>query len=79
MAELTVALRLAGGALGALGAVLLFIEFFQIPSYVEYNPDFGSYSFDLSPEEAVEYSWFGRIGALLLALAFALQFLAAFL
>jgi hypothetical protein len=79
MAELTVTLRLAGGALGALGAVLLFIEFFQIPSYVEYNPDLGSYSFDLSPEEAVEYSWFGRTGALLVALAFALQFLAAFL
>jgi len=79
MVELTPTLRLAAGALGALGATLLFLEFFQVPSYIEYNPELSSYSLDLSPTEAAEYTWFGRTGALLLALAFALQFVAAFL
>lgn len=79
MAALTPTLRLAAGALGVLGAMLLFIEFFQVPSYLEYNADIRSYSFDLSPDDAAEYTWFGRAGALLLALAFALQFFAAFL
>jgi hypothetical protein len=79
MVALTTTLRLAGTALGAVGAVLLFLEFFQIPSYVEYDPDFGSYSFNLSPDDVRENTWFGRAGALLLALAFSLQFLAALL
>jgi NhaP-type Na+/H+ or K+/H+ antiporter len=72
-------LRLAGAAIGAVGAVLLFVEFFQVPSYVDYDTDFESYNLVISPTEAREYTWFGRIGALALALAFTLQTVAAFL
>ena len=72
-------LRLAGAAIGAVGAVLLFVEFFQMPSYVDYDTDFESYNLIISPTEATEYTWFGRIGALALALAFTLQTVAAFL
>lgn len=79
MATLVATLRLAGPALGAIGAALLFIEFFQLPSYFRYDTDFESYSIDISPEDAQEYTWLGRIGVLLLALAFIIQFLAAFL
>jgi hypothetical protein len=79
MVEVTAALRLAAGAFGTVGGVLLFVEFFQIPSYITYTQNIGSHSFDLSPDDVQEYTWFGRAGALLLALAFALQFLAAFL
>lgn len=79
MVDVTAALRLAAGAFGTVGGVLLFVEFFQVPNYVDYNQNIGAYSFDLSPEDVQEYTWFGRAGALLVALAFALQFLAAFL
>ena len=79
MATLSETLRLAGAALGALGAVLLFIEFFQLPSYLRYDTDFESYSVEISPKEADEYTWFGRIGAFLLAAAFGLQLAAGFL
>ncbi|MGM0397938.1 MAG: hypothetical protein ACQEQY_02995 [Halobacteriota archaeon] len=72
-------LRLAGAAIGAIGAILLFIEFFQVPSYVRYDTDFESYNLEISPATASEYTWFGRIGALALALAFSLQLLAGFL
>lgn len=72
-------LRLVGYAVGALGAMLLFLEFFQQPSYVEYEPEFDSYSVDISPMEVVEHTWIGRAGALLIGLAFALEFLATFL
>lgn len=79
MATLSETLRLAGAALGALGAILLFIEFFQLPSYLRYDTDFESYSVEISPKEADEYTWFGRIGAFLLATAFGLQLAAGFL
>lgn len=79
MATFVETLRLAGPALGAIGASLLFIEFFQLPSYFRYDTDFESYSVDISPEDAQEYTWIGRIGVLLVALAFIVQFLAAFL
>lgn len=79
MATLTGTLTLAGAALGAVGAVLLFIEFFQLPSYVRYDTDFESYSVEISPNEADEYTWFGRIGAMLLAVGFGLQLAAGFL
>lgn len=72
-------LRLAGAAIGAVGAILLFIEFFQVPSYVNYDTDFESYNLEISPTTASEYTWFGRIGALAIALAFSLQLVAAFL
>lgn len=73
------AVSLVGYALGTLGAVLLFVELFQLPSYVDYQEALGSYSVTASPRDAREYTWAGRVGALLVALAFALQFVAAFL
>ena len=79
MVAYSVAVELAGYALGALGGVLLFVELFQLPSYVSYQEQYGSYNVSISPNDAREYTWAGRIGALLIALAFALQFLAAFL
>lgn len=72
-------LRLSGLALGALGGGLLFIEFFQLPSYVEYKERYGDYKLDLSPDEMQQYTPFGRVGALLISLSFALQFIAVFL
>ena len=77
MLSLSLALTLAGDALGAFGGLLVFIEFFQIPSYLEYEPEFDSYNFDISPLEVTEHTWIGRIGGLLIGLAFALQFTAA--
>ena len=70
-------LSLAGSAMGALGGALVFVEFFQTPSYLNYDPEFGSHDIQLTPVEVDEYTWAGRIGALLIALAFALQFVAA--
>ncbi len=77
--ELPVLLQLAGSGIGAVGAVLVCFEFFRQPSYVEYDPDLGMYSIDISPAEVVEHGWAGRGGALLVALAFALHFFATFL
>jgi hypothetical protein len=79
MAELATTLRLVGAAVGVLGATLLFLEFFQFPSYIDYNSDMGSYSIEFSPDDPREYTWVGRVGALCLAIAFAIQFLATFL
>lgn len=78
MASLASTLQLSGAALGAVGAALLFIEFFQLPSYVRYDMDFKSYSVEISPKEADEYTWFGRVGALLLSVGFGLQLAAGF-
>ena len=77
MVDLAGALQLAGYALGALGAGLLFIELFQLPSYLDYQPEFEDYTLTMSPENPAEYTAAGRVGALLLALAFALLFVAA--
>lgn len=79
MVELVLALELGGYALGALGAALVFFEFFQIPSYVEYSQEYNDYSVDISPRDVTEHTWVGRIGAFLLSVAFALQFVAALL
>lgn len=79
MVAYVLALELAGYALGALGASLVFFEFFQMPSYVEYNTEYNDYNIDISPKEATEHTWVGRVGAFLLAVAFALQFLVALL
>lgn len=79
MVTYVLALELAGYALGALGASLVFFEFFQMPSYVEYDTEYNDYSVDISPREATEHTWVGRVGAFLLAIAFALQFFAALL
>jgi hypothetical protein len=77
MVDVAGTLQLAGYALGALGAGLLFIELFQLPSYVDYQPEFEDYTLTMSPEDPAEYSAAGRVGSLLLALAFALLFVAA--
>ena len=79
MVDFVLALELSGYALGALGGALVFFEFFQIPSYVEYSEEYNDYSVDLSPKEVVEHTWIGRVGAFLVTLAFALEFLAALL
>lgn len=76
MAGLSGSLSLAGSGLGVIGAALLFLEFFQAPSYVNYDTDFNEYNVDITPAEVDEYTWIGRVGALLLALGFALHFLA---
>lgn len=76
MVTLSLALTLAGDALGVLGGLLVFVEFFQFPSYIEYEPEFDSYNFDISPLDVTEHTWIGRIGGLCIALAFALQFAA---
>ncbi len=70
-------LHLAGYALGAVGGTLVFVEFIQVPSYVEYEPEFDTYSLDLSPTELREYTLAGRVGSLCLAVGFALLFVAA--
>jgi hypothetical protein len=67
-------LRLAGSALGALGGLLVFVEFFQTPSYIDYNPDFDDYDLDMAPQEVQEHTWVGRTGGLLLGVGFALLF-----
>lgn len=79
MVDVAGALRLAAYALGAVGAGLLFIELFQLPSYLEYRQEFTDYKLTMMPEHPTEYTWVGRTGALLLALTFALLFLAALL
>lgn len=79
MVDYVLWLRLGGHALGALGAVLVFLEFFQVPSYWEYDTELMYYSINHGPNDIQEYTWFGRVGALLVALAFTLQFFAVFL
>ena len=79
MVTLVSSIQLAAYALGALGAGLIFIEFFQQPSYVQYNKEFNDYTIEMSPSEVRQHTWIGRAGAFLLAVAFALQFLAVLL
>lgn len=79
MVEVVTAIRLAGSALGVLGAILVFLELFQVPSYITYDPNIDAYSIAHAPNNPREYTWVGRIGALAIAVAFAAQFLATFL
>lgn len=79
MVDVVSALELSGYGLGALGAALVFFEFFQLPSYVEYSEEYNDYSMDISPAEVTEHTWIGRVGAFLIAVAFALEFLAVLL
>lgn len=71
--------RMAGYALATLGMLLVFLEFFQQPSYVSYDPEFDDYSIDISPSALREHTWIGRLGALFAAAGFAVEFLAFFL
>ncbi|SDZ84751.1 hypothetical protein SAMN04488065_0750 [Haloplanus vescus] len=72
-------LRLLGTALGTLGGALVFVEFFQYPSYVQYSPEFQDYRLDASDAGIREHTWLGRIGGLCVSLGFALLFVATFL
>jgi len=79
MADLIGLLSLAGYGLGTMGGALVFVEFFMTPSYIEYEPSWEGWNIAVNPTEADEYTWAGRIGALLTALAFALLFVATLL
>lgn len=79
MVALVEALRLAAYALGAVGSVLTFVEFFQLPSYISYDTNIQSWEVHRAPNEVQEHTWFGRTGGLMLALAFALLFVAELL
>ena len=72
------ALRLLGSALGALGGALVFVEFFQLPSYVEYDPEFQDYRIETGRTDVREHTWIGRIGGFCIALGFSLLFVATF-
>lgn len=76
MAGIGSAIALAGSALGTLGGVLVFVEFFLAPSYVSFDTDHQEYTIDIAPSDVREHSWAGRIGALLVSLGFALHFVA---
>ena len=79
MTEVATLVSLAGYAFGTIGGVLLFVEFFQLPSYVEYETDWDSWRIQVSPTDVRQYSPAGRVGAVLIAVAFALQFVAELL
>lgn len=79
MVTLVEGLQLFGYAAGALGGSLLFMEFFQVPSYVNYEPEYDNYNVDMTPDDVRQYTWAGRAGALLVAAGFAVQFLAVLL
>lgn len=74
MVTIAEGVRLAGSFLGAVGGLLLFVELFQTPSYVEYNRDFDDYDLDMAPQEVREHTWLGRTGGLLVGVGFALLF-----
>ncbi|MFB6168536.1 MAG: hypothetical protein ABEJ43_06785 [Haloferacaceae archaeon] len=67
-------LRLAGSALGAVGGLLVFVEFFQTPNYVNYNREWDDYEIEMSPRDVQEHTWGGRVGGLLLGVGFTLLF-----
>ena len=69
-------LRLAGSAMGTVGGVFLFVEFFQLPDYINYDAQYEEYTLETFPEDPQEYSPLGRVGSILVALAFALLFVA---
>ena len=75
MVTLAEGLRLAGAALGAVGGALIALEFFQVPSYVSYDPDFDSYDIDIAPSELTEHTFLGRAGGLLIGVGMSLLFL----
>ena len=79
MADLSGLLSLAGYGLGTVGGALIFVEFFMTPSYLQYEPEWDGWNIAVNPVDADEYSWAGRIGALLVALGFALLFVATLL
>lgn len=67
-------IELGAYAIGTLGAVLLFLEFFQTPPYIVYHEDRDRYRLSVMNDDIDEYTSLGRIGAFLIAAAFALLF-----
>jgi hypothetical protein len=76
MGDYNTAIALAGYAIGAFGSLLIFIELFQLPSYVEYKPKLNRYDLQVKPIEVRQYTVAGKAGALMVALAFSLEFIA---
>ncbi|MFC7098744.1 hypothetical protein [Halobaculum marinum] len=74
MVTIAEGVHLAGAAFGAVGGALIALEFFQVPSYVEYREEWDSYDLDIAPEEVREHTNLGRAGGLLVSLGFALLF-----
>ena len=72
-------LRAVGAAVGCVGGALLFVEFFQMPTYVTYDEEFDGYDLDLAPGDVREHTWLGRVGGLCVSLGFALLFVAELL
>lgn len=72
-------LELLGFGVGALGGALVFMEFFQLPSYVNYDQEYDEYNLDMAPADVRQYTLAGRVGAILISLAFALQFVSVLL
>lgn len=68
-------LELLAYAFGTVGAALLFLEFFQTPQYVKYDPERDNYRLKIRAESMAEYTTLGRLGAFLLAASFAALFL----
>lgn len=79
MVTLAEGLRLAGAFAGAVGGALLALEFFQVPSYVNYEPELDSWNVEVRPTEVTEHTFLGQAGGLLVALGFSLLFLGEFL
>lgn len=76
MGDYNTVIALAGYAIGAFGSLLIFIELFQLPSYVEYKPKLNRYDLQTKPIEMRQYTIAGKAGALMVALAFSLEFIA---
>lgn len=79
IAQVATWLQLSGFGAGTLGGALLFVEFFQLPSYVSYDAEFDDYNVEMSPTTVRQYTLAGRAGALLVSLGFALQFVSVLL
>jgi len=79
MVEYAMLVALAGHAVGTIGGLLLFVEFFQLPSYVTYEKEWDNWNIQVSPSEVQQYSLAGRLGAVMIAVAFAMQFVAELL
>ena len=76
MVEYDVVIALIGYIVGAFGGLLIFIELFQVPSYVKYKPKLNRYDVEIKPLEVQQYTLAGRVGALMIAIAFSLEFIA---
>lgn len=79
MTDIATTVSLLGYGSGTIGALLIFVEFFQVPNYIDYDPENDSWRINVSPRGVQQFSAAGRIGSLLVAIAFALQFLAILL